>query len=154
MPTAASRIASVTTVDAQLGAFHAQRNFQALLLTMFASLAILLAAVGIYGVVHYTVNERTREIGVRIALGATPGRILGLVLGQGMRGPIIGVAIGIVSALALTRVLSATLFGVTATDPVTYGGVAALLVAVAAVACYVPARRATRVDPVYALRRD
>lgn len=147
-------IASVTTVDAQLGAFHAQRDFQALLLTIFAVLAIALAGVGIYGVVHYTVSERTQEMGVRIALGATPSGIRALVVREGLRGPVVGIGIGILAALAATQVLSATLFGISATDPATYVGVGVLLLAVAAIACLIPAVRATRVDPIAALRQD
>jgi predicted permease len=147
-------IASVSTVDEQLGAFEAQRDFQALLLAMFATLGITLAAVGVYGVVHYAVNERTRELGVRIALGATPTRIRGMVLREGMRGPMLGIGIGVVAALATTRVLSAALFGITAADPATYVVVALLLLSVAAAACFVPAVRATKVDPITALRRE
>jgi putative ABC transport system permease protein len=147
-------IPTISTVDSQLGAFHAQQDFQALLLSLFAALAILLAAVGIYGVVHYSVNERTRELGVRIALGATPGRIRIQVLREGMRGPLIGIAIGIAAALGVTRVLSAALFGVTAADPATYAGVAIVLGLVASAACLAPAIRATKVNPIAALRRD
>jgi predicted permease len=147
-------VADVSTVDSQLGAFHAQRDLQAKLLSIFAALAIGLAAIGIYGVVHYTVAERTRELGIRIALGATPARIRGLVLREGMRGPLIGVAIGLGAALAVTRVLSSALYGITPTDPMTYVGVTLLLLAVACVACLVPAVRATKVNPITALRRE
>jgi predicted permease len=147
-------VGGISTVESQLGAFHAQRSFQTVLLSIFAALAIALAAVGIFGVVHYTVSERAGELGIRIALGATPGRIRGLVIAQGMREPILGVVIGIALALAATRLLSAALFGVTATDPMTYAAVAGILLGVAAVACLIPAIRATRVDPITALRRE
>jgi putative ABC transport system permease protein len=147
-------IASVNTVELQLGQFQAQRDFQALLLTLFAGMAIALAAVGIYGVVHYSVTERSRELSVRMALGATPGSIRAMVIREGIRGPLIGVTIGVVLALAATRLLSAGLYGITSADPITYVAVAALLLAVAGLACLVPAMRATRADPIAALRRD
>jgi ABC-type antimicrobial peptide transport system permease subunit len=102
----------------------------------------------------YSVSRRTREFGVRVALGATSGDVLRMVLGQGMRTILIGVAIEIVGSLALTRAVSSLLFGVTATDPVTFGGVTFLLVAVALLACYIPARRATKVDPMVALQDE
>jgi predicted permease len=147
-------IPSVSTVDRELGGFSAQRTFQTWLLTLFAALAVALAAVGIYGVVHYAVAERTREIGVRIALGAAPGDVAALVVRQGMLLPIVGVAIGLVLAFGATRFMSHLLFGVAPTDLATFAGVAIALVAVALAACCVPARRATRVDPVSALRRE
>src|SRR5205823_3786750 len=124
-------VANVSTADRRLGDFSSQRRFQTWLLTLFASLALALAAIGIYGVVHYAVSERTREIGVRIALGATPGDVWRLVIGQGMRTPVVGVAIGLIAALATTRLMSHLLFGVGATDPVTFGGVAIALLLVA-----------------------
>jgi ABC-type antimicrobial peptide transport system permease subunit len=105
-------------------------------------------------VVAYSVSRRTREFGVRIALGATSGNVLRMVLGQGMRTIVIGVAIGIAGSFALTKTVSSLLFGVTATDPITFVGVTLLLIAVALVACYIPARRATKVDPMEALRSE
>jgi predicted permease len=147
-------IASVDRADRQLGAFSAQRSLQTWLLTSFAVLALALAAIGIYGVVHYAVAERTREIGVRVALGASAPDVLRLVVAKGMRLPILGIAIGLGAALALSRVMTRLLFGTPPTDPVTYGAVALTLSAVALYACYLPARRAARVDPVVALRSE
>jgi predicted permease len=147
-------IAGVSTVDSQLGGFSAQRRFQTWLLTAFAALALSLAAVGIYGVVHYAVAERTREIGVRLALGATPRDVLGLVIGQGLRMPAVGIVIGLGASIGLTRIISHLLFEVGATDPWTFAAVGLVLAAVASAACYFPARRATRVDPVRALRQE
>ena len=147
-------VVSVSTVEGQLGAFTAQRRFQTWLLASFAAFALVLAAVGIYGVVHYAVSERTREIGVRVALGATPGDVLGLVVGDGLRMPAIGIAIGLVASFALTRVISHLLFGIGPTDPITFAGVGVVLTVVAAAACWIPARRAARVDPVRALKAE
>src|SRR5207302_11010612 len=124
------------------------------LLTLFAGLAVALAAIGIYGVVHYAVAERTREIGVRIALGATPGEVLRLIVLQGMRLPVAGILLGLGAASGLTRVMAHLLFGVAPTDPVTFAAVAGGLVAASLVACVLPARRAARTDPVIALRQD
>ena len=142
----------VSTADAQLGDFSAQRRFQTWLLTVFALLALALAAVGIFGLVHYAVAERTREIGVRMALGATPGDLLRLTLSQGMRTPLLGIIVGLLASAALTRVMSHLLFGVSAGDPVTFAAVAGVLAVVAAVACYLAGRRAVQVDPMTALR--
>jgi putative ABC transport system permease protein len=145
-------VVTVGTADAQLGGFIAQRKLQTMLLSLFALLALTLAAIGIFGLVHFAVTERTREIGVRLALGATPGEVLALVISQGMRTPLLGIAIGVAVSLAATRVLNSLLFGVGATDPVTFGGVVVLLTGVAALACWLAARRVVRVDPVQALR--
>jgi ABC-type antimicrobial peptide transport system permease subunit len=110
--------------------------------------------VGIYGVISYLVGQRTHEIGVRIALGAQRSDVLRLILGQGVRMALIGVAIGIAAALGLTRLMANQLFGVTTHDPLTFGGVAVLLTLVAVAACYIPARRAMRTDPIVALRYE
>jgi ABC-type antimicrobial peptide transport system permease subunit len=125
-----------------------------LLIGSFAALALVLSAVGIYGVVMYGVTQRTRDIGVRMALGARPAQVLGSILRDGMRLAVIGLAIGIGGALALTRVLRAQLFETSPTDPTTFGAIVVLLAAVAAVASWLPARRATRVDPMVALRTE
>jgi putative ABC transport system permease protein len=131
-----------------------QRRFNMALLAAFGVLGLVIAAIGIYGVMAYTVSQRTREIGVRLALGATERSIVGAVLGRGLRLTAIGVAIGVTIALALSRLIVGMLYGVTAIDPATFVLVPPLLFAIAALACYIPARRATRVDPVVALRSE
>ena len=130
------------------------RRFNVILIGFFGITALLLATAGVFGVMAYSVSRRTREIGVRVALGAAPAGILRMILGQGLRTIFIGVAIGIAASLALTRTVQSLLFGVTATDPVTFGGVTLLLVGAALLACYIPARRATKVDPMVALRHE
>ncbi len=130
------------------------REFNVILIGFFGIAALLLATAGVFGVMAYSVSRRTREFGVRMALGAATGDVLRMVLGQGMRTILIGVVIGIAGALALTQTVASMLFGVTATDPVTFGAVTLLLVGAALLACYIPARRATKVDPMVALRYE
>ena len=145
-------VVQVSTVDAQLADFAGRRRLQTALLGAFALLALTLTAIGIFGLVHYTVTERTREIGVRIALGATPRDVLSLVLAQGMRTPAMGIAVGLAASVVATRLLTHLLFEITPTDPATFAGVGALLAIIAAAACYIAARRSVRLDPLRALR--
>jgi len=147
-------IYDVRTLESFVAENVAPRRLSVLLLSIFAGLALLLAAIGIYGVMSYSVTQRTREIGIRVALGAAQRDVLRLVLGQGARLVIVGVGFGVLAAFALTRWLSSMLFGVSASDPWTFAAVAGSLVGVALLACYIPARRATRVDPIIALRHE
>jgi predicted permease len=145
-------IYNVRTMEEVVSSSFAARRLSMLLLSVFAGLALVLACVGIYGVVSYLVGQRTHEIGVRMALGAERSDVLRLVIGQAAKMALVGVAIGIGAALGLTRLMANQLFGVSAHDPLTFGGVAVLLIIVAVGACYIPARRAMRVDPMVALR--
>ena len=145
-------VSNVRTLDQVFAAAISQERFQALMLGLFAALALLLACVGLYGVISYAVVQRTHEIGVRMALGAQPLDVLRLVIRQGMMLTLAGLVAGIVAGTFVTRVLSDLLFGVTPRDPLTFAGVPVLLLVVAFLACYIPARRATRIDPLTALR--
>jgi len=132
----------------------ARRRFNMMLTGLFAGVALLLASVGIFGVLNYMVAQRTQEIGLRVALGAQTRDLLRLVLGQGLRLILFGLVVGLAASFALTRVLAGLLFGVTPTDPLTFVAVSSLLLGVALLACYIPARRATKVDPLVALRYE
>ena len=147
-------VTDIETLPEALSASVAQPRFRMLLLGLFGVIALLLAAVGIFGVLSYSVARRTHEIGIRMALGATPGKILRLVLTESARLVLVGLVVGILVALGVTRYLSTLLFAVHPADPLTFLGVAVLLTAVALLACYVPARRAMRVDPIVSLRYE
>lgn len=147
-------LAHIRSMDQVAAESMARTDFNMMLLSIFAGLAVLLAAVGVSGLMAYTVRQRTHEIGVRVALGAGGSDVLGLVLSQGLRLVSVGLLFGLVAAAALTRFMSSLLFGVSATDPVTLAGVALLLAVVALAACCIPARRAMRVDPMVALRHE
>jgi predicted permease len=147
-------VARVMTMERILRRSIARQNFNMVLLGIFAGVALLLAAVGIYGVMSYTVQQRTNEMGIRIALGAEKRDLLRLVVGHGLKLAAVGVALGLAAAFGLTRLMASVLYGVKATDGSTFVLVAVGLTAIAALACYVPARRAARVDPIVALRYE
>lgn len=147
-------VSKIRTMEQVISDSTARQNFNMLLLSIFAALALLLAAIGIYGLMSYTVEQRTQEIGIRMALGAGRGDMLRLVITQGMRLTGIGVVLGLAAAYGLTRLLASLLFGVKANDPLTFAAVAGILAAVALLASYIPARRATNVDPIIALRYE
>ncbi|HEY7353564.1 MAG TPA: FtsX-like permease family protein, partial [Terriglobales bacterium] len=142
------------TMDQVVARSLATQRFSMILLGGFAALAMVLASVGIYGVISYVVGQRTHEIGLRMALGAQRSHVLRLILGQGARLILIGVAIGIAGAFALTRMMASQLFMISSTDPLTFIAVSAVLALVALMACYIPARRAAKVDPMVALRYE
>jgi predicted permease len=144
----------VRTMDEVITRSMAERRFALEILAIFAGVALLLAAIGIYGLMSYTFSRRIHEIGIRVALGAQRMDILRMALGEGMRMVVLGLVAGLIGAAALTRFLRSLLFNVTATDPIVFAAIAALLAAVALLACYIPARRATRVDPLVALREE
>jgi putative ABC transport system permease protein len=147
-------VTKLKTMDDVSAASFAARRFNMLLLAIFAGLALVLAAVGIYGVMSYAVTQRTQEIGIRMALGARATDVLKLIIRNGMALTLLGVVIGVGGASALTRLLATLLFGVTPTDKPTFVAVSAVLVLVSLLACYIPARRATKVDPLVALRYE
>jgi putative ABC transport system permease protein len=144
----------VITLDERLSNSVAGRRFQMLLFGIFAAVALVIATVGIYGVISHAVSQKTHEIGARMALGAQASDVLRMVIWQGLRLALIGVGLRLAAALALTRVMKSLLFNVSATDPVIFATIALLLVGVALIASYIPARRATKVDPLQALRQE
>jgi putative ABC transport system permease protein len=147
-------VAEIRTMNQLLARSLSQQRFSMFLLTIFAGLALVLSAVGIYGVMAYAVAQRIHEIGIRVALGASRTNVLTLVLGAGTKLAVAGVAIGLLCACGLTRLMGTLLYEVNPIDLVTFAGVAVLLTAVALLACYIPARRAMRVDPMIALRYE
>jgi putative ABC transport system permease protein len=147
-------MAGVATMDELLSGSLSRSRFTMLVLAVFAALALILASVGIYGVIAYSVTQRTQEFGIRMALGANRRDVLRLVLGQGTRLTLLGIGLGVVAALIVTRLMATLLYGISASDPLTFTAVALLLAAIALAACYIPARRATRVDPIVALRYE
>jgi ABC-type lipoprotein release transport system permease subunit len=147
-------IVQMRTFEDVIGASVTRQRFLSLLLSIFAVVALALAAIGTYGVLSYMVTEREREIGIRMALGAGRGQVLNLVLGQGLGIAAVGILLGIGGAFALSRLTSSLLYGVSPSDPLTYGAVAVVIALVATAACVVPSRRATRVDPLEAIRAE
>jgi ABC-type antimicrobial peptide transport system permease subunit len=147
-------IVRLQTMDDVFGTSVSRPRLLAQLLGTFAGLALLLAAVGTYGILAYTVTERRKEIGIHMALGATRGNVMSNILGQGLRLTGIGLVVGLAAAFGLTRLLQAQLFNITPTDPMTMASVAVFISLVALVACYIPAARATRVDPMVVLRDE
>jgi putative ABC transport system permease protein len=147
-------VGSIETLDHVIASSLKSRRFDAILLALFGAIALLIATVGVYGVISYSVAQRTNEIGIRMALGATRGRVMGMVLGQGLRLALAGVVVGLAASFWLTQLLRELLFGVKPTDPATFIGVSVVILGVALAACWIPARRATRVDPIIALRYE
>src|SRR5256886_5467545 len=147
-------LANVPTMEQWLSNSAAQPRLNTLLLSVFASVALLIASIGIYGVLAYSVSQRTGEIGVRMALGATPRGVLRLIVGEGMKVVLIGIGAGLAGGLVVGRAVASLVFGVPVRDPVTFTAVAVVLAAVAIAACVIPALRASRVDPIVALRNE
>ncbi len=147
-------VTKIRTMEENIATSVGEQRFRTTLLGIFAACALLLSLVGLYGLMMYSVTQRVPEIGIRITLGAQTHQIMGMVVGQGIRLALVGIAVGIAGAFALSRLLSRFLYGVEATDPLTYAAVAGLLLAVAMLASYIPARRATRIDPMSALRAE
>jgi predicted permease len=149
-----SAVYNMETVDEIISNSLSSRRFSMILMGVFAALALLMASIGIYGVISYLTSQRTHEIGIRMALGAGKSDVLVMVVRQGLKVVLVGVAIGIAGALVLTRFLASLLFGVRPTDPLTFTAVSLILIAVALLACYIPARRASKIDPMVALRYE
>ena len=147
-------VRNVQTMDDVLSIAVAPARWSMTLLGVFAGVALVIAVLGVFGVLSFLVTQRTRELGIRIALGAAPSQVRRLVVGQGLGLVITGIGFGLGGAVAPTRYMESLLYGVTATDPITYAGVAVVLAAAALIASYLPARRATRVDPILALRAE
>ena len=147
-------VLAIKTLNEVIASTTAPRRFNTLLLAVFAVVALALAAVGIYSVISYSVTQRTQEVGVRMALGARPADVIRLILKHGLALTLIGVAAGVLGGLAAARAMSGLLYGVTATDPATFVAISLLLGIVATLACYLPARRAAKVEPMAALRRE
>jgi putative ABC transport system permease protein len=147
-------VAKIMTMDQGLRDSIAQPRFRAMLLGLFAALALVLGAIGLYSVMAYSVTQRTNEIGIRMALGANSGDVMKMIIREGSSIVVLGLAVGLAGAFGLTRLLASLLFGVGVSDPLTFAGVSILLAIVAMLACYLPARRATKVDPMIALRAE
>ena len=147
-------VTNVRTVDELISRSLSATKFSVWLLSLFAGVAFLLAGIGVYGVMSYAVTQRTREIGVRIALGAQTRDVLRMIVGQGAKTALAGIALGLGASFALTRLLATLLFGVSIYDPLTYIAIAMSLFTVALIACYLPARRASKIDPMNALRQE
>ena len=147
-------IYNMETMDEIISNSLASRRFSMILMGVFAALALMMASIGVYGVISYLTSQRTHEIGIRMALGAGKSDVLMMVVRQGLKAVLVGVAIGIAGAFALTRFLASLLFGVKPTDPLTFTAVSLLLIVVALLACYIPARRASKIDPMVALRYE